>query len=268
MARTFTGGANTTMLNRAISNPVASACSFGCWIKFNTYAIGRTLVACGSSASAIHGLQTGVATAQRIGLRIDCATSDMVLEVAAPATGSWYCVIGVWRNSLTSSLSDIYTGNLSTAMAITAHASDTNGVGAFNSQTNAVIGKNTAASTAVDAVIAFPFIVPWAMTVDECERFRQGDWSVAWVHGLPLAFVPMEMNTAASRDLSTGTNWTITSTPTVVEDPPISAGFGRRSAFHVGRRDPALNLSTPSGLITPSGGLAKVEQKLLVGAFT
>lgn len=270
MARAFTGGSNTTMLNRTITNPAASAFSTGCWVKFNAYATGRTLVGAGSGTTAMHGLMTGAATAQRLGLRVDCATSDMILEIAAPATGAWYCAIAVWRNSLTSSLSDIYTGNLTTAMAVTAHASDTNGVGAFNSQTAGVIGKNATATTAVDATIAFPFITPFAMTVDECERFRQGDWSAIFRGGLPLAFVPMEMNTAATRDLAQAAAWTVTSTPTVVEDPPIRFGMGAPSGMHVRRKIPVLNLSTPSGAMTPSGGLTRgtTYARTLTGAFT
>lgn len=269
MSRTFTGGANTTMLNRTVSNPAGSvAFSIGCWVKFNTYATARGLVGVGTTASAMHGLTTGALTAQRIALRIDCATSDLVAEIAAPATGGWYLVIAVQPTgvNVTSSAINFYLGNLSTPMALTTHASDANGSGAIGSQTAGFIGKTAAASSAVDAVVALAFCTPKAMTADQCERFRMGDIAAIWpVSGVPQFFVPMLGGSAATYDLAVPGNWTVTSTPTVAEDPPIA--MGPRGGIHIARKLPTNTPKSVGGGITPTGAARKLVTIPLGGSL-
>ena len=228
MARDFTGANTTPRLDRtlAVAQPPASgAFSVGCWCRMDTWVAARTFVQTSTTLATGSGLQTGAATAQRFSLRVNASSTDMTVEVAAPATGAWICVVGVYNNTLTATSNLIYTGSLTSPMASQAHALDTNGAGTVTGSTAATIGKNAAAGTAIDGRISQAFWVPWAMTADEVERFRQGDWSVIFRGGTPIFFVPMLMGSAATYDLAVPGNWTVTSTPTVVEDPPVAFGF-------------------------------------------
>jgi len=236
MARDFTGANTTTQLNRTITAPTA-AFSVGCWCNMDTWVTARTFIGTGTTDALCSGLLSGAATAQRFRLKINCATTDMVVEVAAPATGAWICVVAVYNNSLTATASAIYTGSLTAAMASQAHVTDTNGSGAISHGTSGTIGKNAAAGTAIDGRISQAFMVPWAMTAGEIESFRLGMWATLYRGGAPLLFVPMTMNTAALYDNGVAGNWTATGSPPVVADPPNSAGWGPMSMM-VQRRGP------------------------------
>lgn len=272
MSRTFTGSNNTNALSRTITNFGNSAFSVGAWLNFSSYATGRGIVGAGSSPTACHGLTTGAVTAQRIAMRVDCATADVIAEVAAPNTGGWYLVIGVQPTSVnvTSSLLSIYLGDRSTPMALTTHATDANGSGAISSQTAGFIGKTSTASTAMAGSVFAPFVVPFAMTLDQCERFRQGDWAVLFAGGSanpPRFFVPLNGGSAATYDLAVPGAWTVTNSPTVSEDPPVAQLFPQ-SMMKVSSRLPTLTAQPVDGAMTPSGLIVRSSAKSLSGAFT
>jgi hypothetical protein len=266
MARVFTGSTNTTRLDRTVTAP-ASVYSIGCWAKFASYVTNRVLLGTGTTVALWSGLKTGNATAQRIALVTNCATTDMQVEVAAPATGGWYCAVGV-HAGLTATANPVYLGDIATPMAAAAHVADANGAGAVAVQTAGSIGKNAAVSTAIDGTLAFPFMVPWVMTADEVERYREGDWSVLFRGGTPTFFVPMEGGGAAAYDLAVPGNWTVTSAPAIVEDPPISFGFDPVVSKVIRKRVAVTTNSSPGGGMTPSGAAPKLIGKPLSGAFT
>lgn len=270
MSVRFTGGSNTTRLSLVGLGSPALPWSVGCWVKFTTYATGRLIVGSGTTQTTLCGLQTGASTAQRIGLRQLNATTSVLSEVAAPATGIWICVVGVMNDAATAANNLIYLGQLATPMAVTTHAADTNGSGAAtapNSGSN--VGKSGTATTAIDADVADAFIVPWAMRVDEVEAFRLGDRSVLWRAGLPSFYVPMRGGSAALREMgNTPQNWTNTGTAAVSEDPPVPTGFARVQPIHVQRRPALQSSSSPGGGMTPAGTAPKIITKPLSGAFT
>lgn len=268
MARTFDGANATDQLSRTVSTTGITVWSMGVWCNFSTYATGRTILGWGTAAANMCGLCTGASTAQRFVLRMDGLT-DLIMEVAAPATGAWTCLVGVWDGSATATNQVIYTGSQSAAMSSQAHVTNTNGGTLAIPTTTCNIGKNNAASTAVAATLAFPFIVPWVMRADEAERYRQGDWGVLWRGGSPSMFVPMENGGAATYDLAVPGNWTVTSTPTIAADPPIAFGF-QSTVAKVEKRAPVETPQSVSGAITPTGALTPGARytKALSGAFT
>jgi len=267
MARRFDGGSATDKI-ATVSGSTVPPFSIGCWIKMIAYATGRIIAGAGTTNSSHSGLQTGASTAQRFGLRCLNATTHMVCEVTAPATGAWICVVGVCTDNLTAANNKIYTGSQSSAMAAQTHQSDTNGVGAATTNSSGQIGKSGTATSAVNGDIAQAFSVPFAMTADEVERFRQGDWSVLWRGGIPNFFVPMEAGGAGLRDLGLAVNWVITGTPDLVEDPPIASGLRAVQAVVATRKASTLNLATPSGALTPAGVEAEQTNKTPAGAMT
>lgn len=269
MSRTFTGANTTPRLDRtlgATTPPSSGAFSVGCWVNMASWVTGRTFIITGTSDALGSGLLSGAATAQRFRLKVNCATTDMVVEVAAGGTGAWRCVVAVYNNSLTATNNNIYTGDLTTVMSSQAHVTDTNGSGAVSGSTAATIGKNSGSGTAIDGKIAQAFWVPWAMTLDEIERFRQGDWTALFRGGTPTFFVPMEGGSAATYDLAVPGAWTVTSTPTVAEDPPISFGLKPVSIMPVWGKNPALQ--SVSGGMTPAGALILTRGKGVTGAIT
>ena len=265
MARDFTGGNNTTQLTLAgLTAP--SAMTVGCWVHVDTWVTGRTIVGLGTSLATFSGLSTGSVTAQRFGIRGNMTTSDVLSEVAAPATGAWICVVARYAGS-TAANAIIWTGSLTSPMAAQTHVLDTNGSGSDGHQTTGVIGR-AGSNTTFDGRVAYAFCVPWPFTVDLAERFRQGDWSVIWETRTPASpgtkptfFVPMTVGTAATYDLVRGANWTVTSTPTVSADPPIAAGWGAAGATWV---ETELHTATEypqdvgDGSITPAGAAEKL----------
>lgn len=270
MSVRFTGGSATTRLSLVGLGSPALPFTVGCWAKFTTFATGRLITGSGTTFSTLCGLQTGAATAQRFGLKQINATTNMVCEVAAGTTGIWQCVVAVCSDNITAANNVIFTGLLATAMSAQTHVADTNGVGAAtapNSGSN--VGKSGTATTAIDADVCDAFIVPWSMTVDEAERFRQGDRAVLFAHGLPSYYVPMRGGTNALREMGGAVqNWTNTGSAAVSEDPPIFTGWGGRGGLHVQRRP---NIQTPqsvSGALTPAGTAAKQTAKLPGGAVT
>lgn len=271
MARRFDGGSATDRISAvAGGSAVQAPVSYGCWIKPIAYATGRCIVASGTTTSTITGLQTGASTAQRFGLRHTMATTAMVCEVAAPAAGTWVCLVGVISDTTTAANNKIYLGAPATVMAAAAHAADTNGVGSVTTNTSSQIGKTGTATSAVNADIAQAFCVPWAMTLDEVERFRQGDWSVLFAHGIPNFFFPMEAGGAALRDFGVNAqNATITGTPDVVEDPPIYSGWGGgRLSLRVERRFATQSSQSVDGGMTPTGVALKSQSKSPSGGMT
>lgn len=273
MAFDFTGGSNTTRLNATLGStvpPSSGAFSVGCWCHMDTWVTGRTFIGTGTTVAALTGLQSGASTAQRFSLKVNCATTDMVVEVAAPATGAWICVVAVYNDSLTATNSLIYTGSLSSPMASQAHVVDTNGSGAVTGSTAGTIGKNAAASTAIDGRISQPFWVPWAMTAAEVEGFRLGNWTRLYRGGRPTLFLPTQFGAAGLYDYGvTPQNWTNTGSAAAAADPPNAAGWGPKGALRIGvLRGSKTEPKSLDGAFTPAGANQRTIKRSFGGAFT
>lgn len=268
MAFDFTGGTATTRLNRTVAAAPAGAFSVGCWCFMDTWVAGRTFAMLGTSSTLFTGLGSGAATAQRFRLEVDYGTTNLVVEVAAAATGAWICVVAVFTNSTTATAHSIYTGSISSAMAAQAHVVDTNGAGTFPTSTAANIGRNPSASSAIDGRINQCFMVPWAMTADEVERYRQRDWSALFRGGNPTFFAPMLNGSSGLYDLAGAALWTNTGSTALAEDGPTAGSLNPRSAVDVMRRGATNTPKSLDGAITPAGVAPKLITKSLSGAFT
>lgn len=274
MSRLFGGASTTDRLSSGSAGAwgaSAAPWSVGMWTKVTTYATGRTFVAGGTTQSTAQGLQSGASTAQRFGCIWINTTTTMRFEVTAGSTGVWQCVVAVLTDNITASNNKMYLGAPATPMATATHQVDTNGVGTSSSSGQVQIGKSGTATTGINAAIMAAFVVPWAMTADEVERYRQGDLSVLWRGGLPSFMVPMFGGSAALRDMgNTVQNLTSTGAPADGEDPPISFGFGRAEPIHAQRRPTIQTSSSPSGGLTPAGTLSRgtIHAVSLSGAFT
>lgn len=286
MAYSFPGGGGTERLTGTIAAPAANM-SVGCWINLAVIATGRSICGCGTTDANFSGLMTSSSVTTRLRFKINLATTDVVVEWAAPTIGTWTCVVCTFPTNTNAANSLIYHGTISSPMALQTHSVDTNGSGAVSMNTTGSIGKNGSGSTGFQGSIFAPFMIPAVMTADEAERYRQGDWSVIYRNGTPAFFLPLRGGDTEKVSLGGSTLlWTTTGSPTNVEDPPIQAGWAA-GLLSVHRQGPIQTPKSVDGGITPVGTLAKSDlrtafgggatpsgavpktvQKSLAGAFT
>lgn len=208
MARDFSSGSGSVLSNKV--SIVAGSLSLGAWVKQS--ALGGPA----NFAMVVQVNQNGVgdvvkmnlyddptAGNQRMEFNVGHATTDASRLSNRPlvTTGIWQCWVGTTDGSTTIGNQHIYYGTQALAMTNQDGTGNTP-AGAQRSAVNidGKVGNYWGLDNNFPGVIAQPFIVPWQMTLDECERYRQGDWTVLYEHGRPVMFLPL--TGAALYDLS------------------------------------------------------------------
>lgn len=200
MARDFSGGASHVLTNKV--SIAAGAVSVGAWVKQS--ALGGP----SSFAQAVNINVSGVGDAVTLYLYDDPTAGNqrMVLGIGFSGgggnrfsnrplvtTGLWQCWVGTCDGSTTMANWHMFYGTQ--ALAMTNQDGSTGGTPS-GSQIVGVgvdgkVGNKWSTDNNFPGVVAQPFIVPWQMTLDEAERYRQGDWNVLYEHGLPIMFLPL-----------------------------------------------------------------------------
>lgn len=149
--------------------------------------------------------------------------------------GKWYCIFGTYRNS--DRTCHVYWGDLATAVAeSTGGAVNNTGTGTRNTgATTYNIGNNAGTTATCDGRIERALFLPWEMTVDEMERFRHGDMSVAYDHGQPYGVWPLTSPTVSQNEDLSGHGYNLTESGglAVAEGPPVPISWGEKGGFFV-----------------------------------
>jgi hypothetical protein len=265
MARDFNG--TTDGLSGTVTAMDSGGWSIGCWYNADTTGEGElgTLIDVSDGARA-DGLTLRCAGfgLNLLGLSMAVGASsatDMFTQTATGkfVTGSWQCVVGASDGSNTAANSHIYTGDTAAVMGETTPNSTQNGTGSrLTGVTNALVGKETAGASTFDGRVAFAFAVPFQMTADEAERFRQGDLSVLYRDGTQPRFIlPLDSPNNAI-DLANQLTFTVTGA-TYAEQPPISANLtpaGMEDTFAIANVVVSGSMATETD--TPNAGSALV----------
>lgn len=190
MSRAFTGGDGDNIAGTVL--PITGVWSVGCWVYTNSTADARIL---GSSGFTNYLGQGGTAGDKRFRLVQGWSSAFVNVETNSNALilSTWQCVVFSYGGAADGTNSRIYVGGLAAVMA-DAGQNIINTAGGSQSAWSAsqIIGNDSGGSISWPGNIAQIFAVPWAMTLDETERFRQGDWRVLYAHGIPRFFLPLQ----------------------------------------------------------------------------
>jgi hypothetical protein len=216
VAREFDGASG--MVAVTLSSAITTGdFSIGCWFNADTAGEGTAgriwYPDAGNDKAALLVANTNTA------IQFVASAGFQSIANTTLSLGNWQCVVGRYNDS--TGAGTIILGSLSAAMAAATLTTNTTDIAGTVSATG-YLGNQAADDRTFDGRIARFFIVPWLMTVPECESYRQGNMGVLYAHGTPRLFLPLTSPTAASaEDLSgNAASGTVTSA-TAAEDPPV-----------------------------------------------
>lgn len=229
MSRLFTAGTSQT-LSATVTAFTSSSFSFGGWFKPNS--------AGGSNIGSMMVWEDGGAV-QKIFLRHTNGSGGwqcVVAHATSPAqsdpnqtlaNGVWHCII-VTYNSSDKTIRMFY-GTPGQAMTLqTSYATQTAGVGAMTTgMTKLQLGDRQLTGFDYDGLIGPTFAVQRLVTLDDAERFRNGDYLGALYDGTtqPIFYAPSDSSNNVV-DVANQIPFTISSVSYSNDNPPAGWSTG------------------------------------------
>jgi hypothetical protein len=118
------------------------------------------------------------------------ASNSATTSTGVAVLNLWSFMAGTFDGTMSTTSCDIYRGDQDELMhSVTVSRGGSAGTRTTSASLGKVGGGGAVNSPA--SSVAQAFIVPWKMTLDELEQFRQGSWSVLYAHGKPRFFLPL-----------------------------------------------------------------------------
>lgn len=185
---------------------------------------------------------------------IHATTSATSTTTSALTTNAWNCVI-VTYNASDKKLR-IYAGTPGSAMSEATYATQTAGAGAMTTgATKVQIGDRQQSGFDFDGKIGPVFATQRLLSVDDIERFRQGDWLTLWDGTVvPNYYVPLDSANNV-QDIARQITFTVSGATYSAENPPTGAPGGVQSVARIGIPSQSI---TPTKSVTVTPGTTTV----------
>lgn len=222
MARDFNG--TTSKITGTITAADSGDWSIGAWFNIDGTGEGSSgVLFAAQDAGTFRNQAVQLNSSSRLNGTQRYTTTSATAQGLVISTGTWYCAVITFRAS--DSTVRIYSGTLAAAMVESSYATQQVGVGTRStSGTTATLGNDVGAFITWDGRIEHGFFTARELSLDEMERFRQGDFTA--ILGTELRFyTPLTSPDATIAEDLSGNGIAFTSTSAAVaEGPPIPWG--------------------------------------------